>query len=176
MILKKHLKLLAEEHVDLLALMLGTVPGAGPDPDVTIAPDGRPYLYRWHLVPRNKFANVYLHLQVESDPERPLHDHPWDNTSVILAGGYDEVWDRMPGKFGKEVTPDIRKLRTGDTVFRRAEEAHRLILPPEFPYTITLFTTGKYRRRWGFWFPGKGWVHSDEVIEEKNGKSVFKAA
>ena len=42
------------------------------EPDMTIAPDGIPYLYRWHVIPRNKTANVYFHIQVADDPERPL--------------------------------------------------------------------------------------------------------
>jgi hypothetical protein len=41
-----------------------------------IAPDGQPYLYRWHVIERNPEANTYFHIQVDDDPERPLHDHP----------------------------------------------------------------------------------------------------
>src|SRR5882672_6067602 len=60
-------------------------------PDLEIMPDGTPYLYRWHVTPHSQFANVYLHVQVASDPARPLHDHPWDNMGVILSGGYEEL-------------------------------------------------------------------------------------
>jgi hypothetical protein len=63
-------------------------------PDLVIAPDGVPYLYRWHVFPQNPAAGVYFHIQVQSDPERPLHDHPWDNTTVTLVNGYDEIWCR----------------------------------------------------------------------------------
>jgi hypothetical protein len=72
-------------------------------PDLVIAPDGKPYLYRWHVFPQNAAAGVYFHIQVQSDPERPLHDHPWDNTSVILSGGYDELWCERSVK-GREAT------------------------------------------------------------------------
>ncbi len=133
-----------------------------------LAPDGQPYLFRWHLVPHNNRANVYLHIQVASDPERPLHDHPWDNQSVILSGGYDEMFDLTPGHpHSRTLT---RSLRKGDVVTRKAEEAHRLILPPGIPYTMTLFSTGPKRRAWGFWYPD-GWHHNERHVAECNGVS-----
>ena len=141
-------------------------------PDLTIAPDGDPYLYRWHVIPRNQRANVYFHIQVADDPERPLHDHPWDNTSVILAGGYDELVAHPI--FPEQVTPKVRKVREGDVVHRKAEEAHRLLLASSLGYTMTLFSTGPKRRRWGFWFPD-GWHDQAEVIENlPDGRSIFK--
>lgn len=141
-------------------------------PDLVIAPDGNPYLYRWFLIPRNNLANVYFHIQVASDPERPLHDHPWDNTSVILSGGYNEVWDAAPDikRHGGAIT---RALRAGNTVHRRATEAHRLILPPDILYTMTIFSTGPTLRPWGFWFPD-GWRDAKEVTEIENGMSVMR--
>jgi hypothetical protein len=138
-------------------------------PDLTIAPDGEPYLYRWHLLPCNKDrGNLYFHLQVASDPERPLHDHPWDNTSVILAGGYDEIWDEHPATSTYAV---IRELRKGDVVHRKAEEAHRLVLPKGIDYTMTLFFTGPKVKEWGFWYPD-GWHDSKRHVADRGGQSV----
>jgi hypothetical protein len=132
-------------------------------PDLIIAPaGGDPYLFRWELIRNTKVSNVYLHIQVSSDPERPLHDHPWDNFSVILSGGYDELWDPHPSSKDPEYDmswPHDRKFRKGDTIFRRAVEAHRLILPAEISYTMTLFSTGPKIRDWGFWYPD-GWRKS----------------
>lgn len=146
------------------------------DPDLIIAPDGNPYLYRWHVIPQNTKANVYFHIQVASDPERPLHDHPWDNTSVILSGGYDEIWNptpwlHEPGHTSREQPP--RQLRAGDVCHRRAGEAHRLILPPDIPYTMTLFTTGPRVREWGFWFED-GWKSYKDVTVNEGNVSKFK--
>jgi hypothetical protein len=118
---------------------------------------------------------VYLHLQVASDPERPLHDHPWDNQSVILSGGYIERHvKKMP--WGRIEEP---RRFVGQTVQRLAEEAHRLILPPDVPYTLTLFTTGPVRREWGFWINDyRGyptWVNQQDcIITTPDGRSVFK--
>lgn len=156
---------LALEDYDHIRRLLGDEWRA---PDLTIAPDGKPYIHRWHLIPRNEVgANVYLHLQVASDPERPLHDHPWDNTSVILAGGYVEVLE--------DQTQPRRSLvrRTGQVIHRRAEEAHRILLPDHIPYTISLFTTGPVVRDWGFWTE-QGWLSHHVVTETlEDGTSVY---
>lgn len=128
--------------------------------DLVIAPDGSPYLYRWHIVPPSMAASVYFHIQVADDPERPLHDHPWDNMSVILSGGYDELLATQPDLRCSLVS--VVRRRVGDTVTRKAAWAHRLLLPDGVPYTMTLFSTGPKIRRWGFWYP-EGWVDADEV-------------
>ncbi len=164
------LDILTNEDFATARLILGGVR----EPDLTIAPDGGgAYLHRWHIVPRNPHANVYLHLQVQSDPERPLHDHPWDNQSVILAGGYDEVIEDHPPSGPRR----IRKVRAGQVWTRRAEAAHRLILPEGIPYTLTLFSTGSSIRDWGFWIENHSstpkWFSHTECLTHVDGRSVF---
>ena len=142
-------------------------------PDLVLAPDGKPYIYRWYVVPKNETGNVYFHVQVASDPLRPLHDHPWDNTSTILAGGYDEIyrpldWEGSPGR------EETRRLFKGQVVHRVAEEPHRIILPAGVPYTMSLFTTGPKRREWGFHMDG-GWRSwKDCTVETPDGRSTWK--
>lgn len=160
-----------EEHWGLACRHIGSLYRP---PDITIAPDGNPYLYRWHVIPRNRDANVYFHVQVASDPERPLHDHPWDNTSYILAGGYDELVEVNP-----YAQRQIFRRRPGDIVHRPAEQAHRLILPGDRRYTISLFVTGPTVRNWGFWIPdSRGrpvWIaHEQCTVNHPDGTSVFK--
>jgi len=170
-------------------IFVRTLKGRCRPADLIIAPDEKPYLYRWHVIPRNDQGNVYLHIQVADDPKRPLHDHPWDNTSNILAGGYDELQMRRPyvpfeandywvrgedySHIGPPDTEFVRR-RPGDVVFRRAETGHRLFLAEDVPYTMTLFTTGPKRRRWGFWYP-EGWVDAAEVCVEEDGKSIHRS-
>lgn len=147
-------------------------------PDLVIAPDGHgEYLFRWEVIPRNNQANVYFHVQTQSDPERPLHDHPWDNTSVILSGGYDEIINKTPeyGRCFSERDTHVHKRIAGDVVHRPATWAHRLILPPEIPYTMTLFTTGPKVRKWGFWDKGI-FTPFTEVTSEVDGKSSWKGS
>lgn len=139
------------------------------DPDLVIDSEhSGPYLYRWHLVPRNEISGVYFHIQTASDPERPLHDHPWDNMSVILSGGYDEVVQVEPPH------GDVRvhKVRAGNVVFRQAKFAHRLILPDGIPYTMTQFTMGPKRRKWGFWIDGT-WYPYDQCCRFEGNRTLF---
>jgi hypothetical protein len=146
------------------------------EPDLTISPDGTPYLHRWHVIPRNPHANEYLHVQVASDPERPLHDHPWDNQSVILSGGYIEITQPYP--------PSCRvgeyHRHKGQVIQREASEAHRLILPKHVPYTMTLFSTGPTIRGWGYWVrddslpEGKRWLsHAEANVIAPDGSSLY---
>ena len=172
--IKPNLEILSDQDLDIV---LGFLRGGLRAPDLTIAPDGRPYLLRWYLVPRNDLANCYLHVQLADDPERPMHDHPWDNQSTILAGGYRELYSRVPSNSLRDAE---RCLAPGDTVQRRAEEAHRLLLAPGAVYSISLFTTGRHRRDWGFWyeepeFGKRKWISQQEVIVSlPDGRSIFK--
>lgn len=132
----------------------------GRKPDEIFDGSGEPYLYRWYVVPKNPNANVYFHLQASSDPDRPLHDHPWDSMSVILAGGYDEV------RYNTDTDLEyIVPAREGDVIVRNAAAHHRLILPEGIPYTMTQFATGPKVRDWGFHTPD-GWVRWDQYIKE----------
>lgn len=111
-------------------------------PDFTIGGD---YMQRWFIIPRNDRMNLYLHRTLRSDDD-VMHDHPWDNMSFVIDGGYTEhtpnsVIDRKPG----------------DVVSRKADDVHRLQLWHGRP-SVSLFMTGPKVREWGFHCP-KGWVH-----------------
>lgn len=131
--------------------------------DLVIAPDSDPYLYRWYVIPHNKTGNVYFHIQVADDPERPLHDHPWANQSVILSGGYTEQYANVDAA-GDLLPGHLRWARKGDVIQRPADQAHRLLMALDAPYTMTLFSTGPKIRKWGFWYPA-GWVDADDVCK-----------
>lgn len=125
------------------------------------APDfvvGDNYLRRWWVVPRNPFCSVYLHEILRSDDDRALHDHPWENTSIVLAGGYIE--HTLDGGFER---------RAGDVVNRSAETLHRLVVP-DGGRAVTLFMTGPRVREWGFACP-QGWrVWTDFVSARDSGR------
>ena len=50
----------------------------------------REYLWRWHVIPRNRWFNIYLHKFAHGDDDRALHDHPWRSWSLLLDGRYRE--------------------------------------------------------------------------------------
>ena len=57
------------------------------------------YMERWWLVEaaadKTRKA-MRLHHVLRSDLDRALHDHPWDNASLLLRGGY---WEVVPGAY-----------------------------------------------------------------------------
>ena len=160
-----HLELTAEDW-----LMGQSILGEWRDPDLTIAPDGTPYLYRWYVIPHNKDANVYLHVQISDDPERPLHDHPWVNQSVILSGGYHETYANVDDQ-GRLLGTHQRWVRKGDVIQRPADQAHRLFMAPGVRYSMSLFSTGPKTREWGFWYPD-GWVNANDVCRIEGNVSI----
>lgn len=103
------------------------------------------FLHKYHLGALANDRRAYLHHIVRSDID-DFHDHPWENTSVILAGGY---W---------EVTPEGRWWRArGDVIQRSARALHRIELEPGLePWS--LFITGPKVREWGFQHPQCGWM------------------
>lgn len=120
------------------------------------------YLDRWHLIPRNDRFNVYLHCAYADDESHDLHDHPYDNMSIVLKGGYwehfnlfDAIW-RAPGAI----------------IFRRAATAHRLTLERTAENaaptpSVSLFVTGPRTREWGFHAPD-GWLPYKEYHARDN--------
>jgi len=128
-------------------------------PDFVIGEAAAPYMRRWWIIPRNKQCNVYLHEILRSHDDRALHDHPWPNTSMLLAGRYVEH------------TPDGTFMREAGWVGSRgADAAHRLeILPGE--RAVSLFITGPKVREWGFHCPN-GWVHWRDFTGGEHGEIV----
>lgn len=118
-------------------------------PDEIIGTD---YLHRWHLVPRNRLCNVYLHCFVGSDKREELHDHPWWSVSVLLRGGMIEV---MPAPVTRG-WQYWKRIKRWWPVVRGPKHAHRIIV--DVTPTWTIFITGPKVREWGFW--GRdGWIH-----------------
>lgn len=146
---------LPQEAVGILLLFAKATMASRPPDFVVGAPDD-PYLHRWRLMPRNEHCNAYVHLFLRDDDDRALHDHPYDNVSIVLQHGYMEV---LPGPLPESKTQDekqhARVRMPGDVVFRTAPEAHRVVLIKGPP--VSLFFHGQRVREWGFHCP-KGWV------------------
>lgn len=119
-------------------------------PDFVIGGQGRPYLRRWWVIPRNPFFNVYLHQFLRSDDDRALHDHPWMNVSVLLRGSYIEHTIDAGGIHRR------RQFSAGSIKARGPRYAHRIELHRGECWT--LFITGPRVRRWGFHCAERGWV------------------
>ncbi len=136
---------------DLVAWAEGIV--VSRDPDFVI---GANYLRRWWLIPRNELQNLYLHEINKSDDDRAFHDHPWENTSVILRGSYTEH------------TPEgVFVRQPGDAIYRPATTMHRLEVENN-ARVLSLFFTGPKIREWGFDCP-QGWRHWRDFTREERG-------
>lgn len=112
------------------------------------------YLMRWHIIPRNRFLNVYLHRFTGSDDSRAMHDHPWWSVSFLLKGGVMELQKNKRPRHPRWMVP----------VIRRPDDAHRLVHMG--PPCWTLFITGPVVRDWGFHCP-RGWQHWRTMTDEK---------
>lgn len=122
------------------------------------------YMRRMPLVPRNRFFNLYLHHY--SGPDRRdegLHDHPWNSLSIRLWGGPLYEWRHGHWK-GLPDRAVIEKHKLPRVVHRPAERTHAIADSP-WP-AWTLFITGPWFRKWGFWTRA-GWRPAEKVIAER---------
>lgn len=127
-------------------------------PHVNIGPD---YMHRWHIIPRNRFFNIYLHHMLKDDDDRALHCHPWHSMSILLAGRLREVLTGGRVRYPRRFIP----------LFRAATTAHRLEVPPRGAWT--LFITGPRIREWGFHCP-HGWVHWRDFVDNRDTGRIGK--
>lgn len=161
--------------MSLLAILVAL---ARRPPDLTIGGgDADPYLRRWYLIPRNRVCNIYLHQFLRDDDDRALHDHPWPNCSIVLAGRYEEVRFARRPMHGEPLPPTVsRWRRPGRPVLRRARTAHRVVLARDQhgrPVPCwSLFLTGVNLRSWGFWCPMGRWVHWRSFTSGPRGEVV----
>lgn len=107
------------------------------------------YLRRFFIFRTKMFPNfrIFLHFINRSDDDRHLHDHPWDFTSLILSGGYNEVLP--PGD-------EFMVRKPGQILRNKAEHIHKVQLRDNKP-AWTLVRARQARRIWGF-HTESGWV------------------
>lgn len=116
--------------------------------------------------PFEESQSTILHWFARGDDDCALHDHPWDFTTTLLAGGYDErrptdayleAWESGAWPLGPlwEETTLLRR-RAGDgmpPLKRRAIDMHAV--ENVLPDTWTLVQTEAKQRSWGFWPQGE---------------------
>lgn len=81
---------------------------------------GEPYLERYHLFRLPGGGGAYIHRFLASDPDRGLHDHPWQRAlGMVLSGGYleqrledDAVIERIlgPGRLNRLTGKDFHRI------------------------------------------------------------------
>jgi hypothetical protein len=139
------------------------------DPDQEIGPKEAPYMHRWVLWRKERLGGLYLHLFLEDDDDRALHDHPYSSLSIMLGGEVREVFSESGWNPGDPSQHSARMIRMGDVVYRSAQFSHRIELRS---YTaMTLFIIGPRIREWGFHCP-KGWRGWREYCNTDNPNQI----
>jgi len=117
--------------------------------DSTIINRRQRYMRRWVL--EGPWGALRLHHIMLPDPDRDLHDHPFDFWSLILWGWYAERVIGLPA-------PRIYSPLSINA--KIAEHPHRISACS--PHGVwTLVWAGPRRRKWGF-VAREGWVPWDE--------------
>ena len=120
-------------------------------PHLEINRNDGPYLRRWHLIPKNRWFNIYLHHFLNSDVDVALHDHPWWSLGIILKGKYKEITPN-----GEAILKPFQPKLRSPAYYHRVE----LIDGPVW----TIFITGPKLKSWGF-LCQKGHVPWRQVVQ-----------
>jgi len=87
---------------------------------------------------RTDRVSIMIHRLLCSDDPAP-HDHPWNNFTLVLRGGYREHYHDGSYKW----------IGTGAMRYRSARELHWLEKTTNTP-PMTLFVRFRRQRAWGF--------------------------
>lgn len=113
-------------------------------PDKVVHVGSVVYLRRWHLIPKNRFFNIYLH-NFLGDDKRVMHDHPWASLSYMLRGFFLETYQK-----GGATSPRRNRIvSAGSWKYRDSKFLHYL-QPSKMNPPWTIFITGPKTKRWGF--------------------------
>lgn len=127
---------------------------------IYIGDEGNPTYWRWFVIPRNRFLNLYLHHFLKDD-EHDLYDHRAANISIILQGEYAEERFGWKPCIGCPL-PTTRqyRIRRWCPLFRLPSTPHRVVLPRDTregrPVPCwSLFIKFPDVRDWGFYCGGR---------------------
>ncbi len=121
---------------------------------------GQVHFRRYRLLQTPWFA-IYVHQILRSDEDLDPHDHPWNFSSVILEGAYEEsAW--YPPDFDYVYH---KTYYTGDVIEHKAVDAHRIRLLSREVWTL-VFVSGR-TRYWGYQTK-VGWIGHEEYRQLKN--------
>lgn len=110
---------------------------------------------------------TYIHRFVRDDADRELHNHPWEATSLILAGGYIEE-RRVPLPFNEHKYTVQTKLYKPWSLNRiYTDTFHRVMLLEDDAWSVIV--RGKTQQSWGFWDRETGkFTHWQEFVAKRD--------
>lgn len=117
-------------------------------------PTGEKYLTRWKFA-NNRLFRIYLHRLDGPDPDRHLHNHPWDGLVILLRGKYVQrviqLKQNEPGHPVRECWN--QRVDFVKWINHLGAEYHKIVTIR--PGTWTLVFAGPVRREWGFLVEGQ---------------------
>ena len=128
-----------------------------------ISKAGKVHFRRYRLLKTPWFA-LYIHQICESDMDDDMHDHPWNFSSLILSGAYQETYLLAPD-FDKGGS---RCYLSGDVIEHESGDIHKIKLLTSEVWTL-VFTSGP-KREWGYQLKDGTWVDHNKYREKKNTK------
>lgn len=124
-------------------------------------PSGEKYLTRWKLA-NNRLFRIYLHKLDGPDPDRHLHNHPWNAMVIILRGGYEQrELHLLSGTAWRTATTSVRWINRLGVYYHKITTIK--------PGTWTLVLGGPVHRHWGFLVEGKHVPWEDYVRDYQKG-------
>ena len=129
------------------------------------------YLTRIHLTPFKwwPWKRFYLHIFSRPDKDRELHDHPWNFTTIVLFGGYDEISHKLDDRGhpvviqkGQSLGPLSPLFHPMPVIFpdrlgflsvrhRPATHAHKITRLHTRRVVTLVIRDNSRSREWGFW-------------------------
>lgn len=133
----------------IIPLLVGVARRVGTLKVSTLEHEGVVYMHRITLWENSKFG-FRFHWIKSSDPDKYLHDHPFDFVRTVLSGGY---WEKYLDEHGAHA---VRFIAKGTVDAVQAELLHTITEVE--PDTITFVVTKPARRDWGFQVDDE-WIH-----------------
>lgn len=134
-------------------------------------PNGEPYLERYFLFRIPGFITCYLHRFVNDDPDRGVHDHPWNHSlAIVLSGSYQEMRLTSMPRGRVDYDDSLRNLLLIERRvvrrfnYLRGDSFHRVVLNQDRQPAWTLFIHGRRCKGWGFLQFRKTKNYTDEVV------------
>lgn len=135
-----------------------------------------PTYWRYFVIPRNRFFNIYLHRFLKDDSQH-MHTHRMFNISIILQGRYfEERFDYRPVEGLPLPGTHFELVETRRPLLRWASTPHRVRLrrdADDKPIPIwSLFIGMPQFWDWGFWCPGDNsahWVSHKQYLRQIDG-------
>jgi hypothetical protein len=140
---------------------------------INVNNEGVPQMIRY-LIAQTPAFGLYVHKMLRPDGSRLIHDHPWRFRTLVLKGGYEEVYwsSEYPNLWlphgGNPIFPSAirRPFRTHAIPLTTAHTITRLL--GDGP-TWTVLLVGRKVKNWGFWHFGN---HGISVIPWKQYRGI----